>query len=862
MGFLGNLVGNLIVKGLSIASGDEISEIFGGSGTGEKKELFEKLLQTWNDVFKMEDFFDNPKISELKETVDLPVKEQIDFSLDNNIGHDPICYSCDDNSAEQYQIERNYKAVRQAEKHSKKTITHFKSAKDSIDFVYLTKLYFLNFNHSNPLNMYTTNCFEKDERFYCFFRYKKGDNILTFLYKPYVTNLNSNFIRLTPMDILELSFKSGGKTLSADVYWQPEINTEHDICKPNLFFEKLGRNDVYENLKKFLEKLNAPITAKEKEKAEKERIAKEEKERAARIEQKKKERAEKEERRRAEKSKWKAEIDEDLSKSTAESALDSFLSSDSKESGDSSEDKRQKLAEEYLGKGRSYKEQRNYVNAFNAFGKASILGNIDASIELGKCYLDGDGTEDDEEEAFSIFNELAEQGNAEAQYELGYCYHYGLGTEENKELALEWYKKAAEQGNADAQEVLDNWSEEEDSEENDEQSFIQLKKLAEQGDAEAQCKLGICYYKGLGTEENYEQAFKWVKKSAEQNNADGQFNLGACYEYGVGTEENAEQAFKWYKKAAEQGDARAQYELGIYYKLANIIYEIDLDPNQEEAFKWFKKAAEQGLDDAQFQLGLYYEEENPEEASKWYKKAAEQGHATAQLNLGLYYDKKENLEEAFKWFKKAAEQGDSEAQYICGCGYLGGTGTEENSEEAFKWFKKAAEQGHIEAQNNLGTLYYNGTGTEENNEEAFKWFEKAAEQGHSSAQYNLGYLYENGIGTEKNTEQAFDWYKKAADQGDADAQDKLDNWSDEEEKYAVTAHLKKKTKFNVVLEAVDPDKKIPIIMAVREVIGISLEEAYVIIKDVPKTLKEDISKEEANKIKSIVNAAGGRVKIV
>lgn len=752
MGFLGNLVGNLIVKGLSIASGDEISEIFGGSGTGEKKELFEKLLQTWNDVFKMEDFFDNPKISELKETVDLPVKEQIDFSLDNNIGHDPVCYSCDDNSAEQYQIERNYKAVRQAEKHSKKTITHFKSAKDSIDFVYLTKLYFLNFNHSNPLNMYTTNCFEKDERFYCFFRYKKGDNILTFLYKPYVTNLNSNFIRLTPMDILELSFKSGGKTLSADVYWQPEINTEHDICKPNLFFEKLGRNDVYENLKKFLEKLNAPITAKEKEKAEKER--------AARIEQKKKERAEKEERQRAEKSKWKAEIDEDLSKSTAESALDSFLSSDSKGSSDSSEDKRQKLAEEYLEKGRSYKEQRNYVNAFNAFGKASILGNIDASIELGKCYLDGDGTEDDEEEAFSIFNELAEQGNAEAQYELGYCYHYGLGTEENKELSLEWYKKAAEQGNADAQYLLGCCYETgKGTEENKKQAFKWYEKAAEQGHAEAQDRLDEM------------QAFNKYKKAAEQGNADAQYELARCYAKGNSTEKDLTKALEWYIKATEQGYAAKN-------GLANLC------PNEDAElfFEVFKKAAEQDHVIAQNNLGRCYEKgfgtkKDEEQAFEWYKKAAEQGYAEAQYNLGRWFHRKKDGEQAFEWYRKAAEQGYSYGQYGLGSCYYSGTGAEKNIEEALKWYKKAAEQGNAEAQCFLG-LHYSGIMSRDKNEkESFEWYKKAAEQGHAGAQHNLGDCYEYGRGTEKNIEQAYKWYKKAAEQGHTGAQKKVDNWS-------------------------------------------------------------------------------------
>lgn len=598
MGFLGNLVGNLVVKGLSMASGNETSEIFGGSGTGEKKELFEKLLQTWNDVFKMEDFFDNPKISELKETVDLPVKEQVDCSYDNDIGYDPI-NSCD--CVEYNQLESNCKAVRQAENHSKKNITHLKSAKDSIDFVYLTKLHFLNFNYSNNFNMYTTNCFENDERFYCFFRYKKGDNILTFLYKPYVTNLNSNFLRLTPMDILELSFKSGDKTLSADVYWQPEVNTEHWLCKPDLFFEKLGRSDVYENLKKFLEKINVPITAAEEEKEKKET---EKKERIARVEQENKERAEKEKRRTEEKSKWKAEVDELLSKSTVESALDSFLSSDSKDSGESTEDKRKKLAEEYLEKGRNYQEQDDYGNAFDSFGKASALGNIDAKLELGKCYLEGVGTEYDEIEAFSIFNELAEQGNADAQFYLDRCYRHEYGTEEDEEQTFERVKEAAEQGDAYAQFYLGScykkgtWTEKDE-----EQALVWFEKAAKQGNANAQYELGDYYYHALEEEEDEyaKQGFKWLKLAAEQGHIRAQRELGACYKMRVGTEEDDEQGFVWTEKAAKQGDVKAQCDLGYCYYWGDGVKE-----DSEQAKKWFRLAAEQGDTDAQEALDRWY----------------------------------------------------------------------------------------------------------------------------------------------------------------------------------------------------------------------------------------------------------------
>ncbi|MBO4439884.1 MAG: 50S ribosomal protein L7/L12 [Spirochaetaceae bacterium] len=75
------------------------------------------------------------------------------------------------------------------------------------------------------------------------------------------------------------------------------------------------------------------------------------------------------------------------------------------------------------------------------------------------------------------------------------------------------------------------------------------------------------------------------------------------------------------------------------------------------------------------------------------------------------------------------------------------------------------------------------------------------------------------------------------------------------------AAAEEKTEFNVSLEAADPAKKIAVIKAVREVTGLGLKEAKDLVEGAPKPLKEGVSKEEADKIKSTVEAAGGTVKI-
>jgi large subunit ribosomal protein L7/L12 len=78
---------------------------------------------------------------------------------------------------------------------------------------------------------------------------------------------------------------------------------------------------------------------------------------------------------------------------------------------------------------------------------------------------------------------------------------------------------------------------------------------------------------------------------------------------------------------------------------------------------------------------------------------------------------------------------------------------------------------------------------------------------------------------------------------------------------APAAPVEEKTEFNVVLKAFDDSKKIAVIKEVRAVTGLGLKEAKDLVEGAPKTLKENVSKEEAAKIKETVTAAGGTVEI-
>ena len=77
---------------------------------------------------------------------------------------------------------------------------------------------------------------------------------------------------------------------------------------------------------------------------------------------------------------------------------------------------------------------------------------------------------------------------------------------------------------------------------------------------------------------------------------------------------------------------------------------------------------------------------------------------------------------------------------------------------------------------------------------------------------------------------------------------------------AAAAPAEEKDEFTVTLVAAG-DKKIQVIKEVRAVTTLGLKEAKDLVEGAPKTIKEGVSKEEANKIKAQIEAAGGQVQI-
>ena len=78
---------------------------------------------------------------------------------------------------------------------------------------------------------------------------------------------------------------------------------------------------------------------------------------------------------------------------------------------------------------------------------------------------------------------------------------------------------------------------------------------------------------------------------------------------------------------------------------------------------------------------------------------------------------------------------------------------------------------------------------------------------------------------------------------------------------AAAAPAEEKTEFTVMLKDVPADKKISVIKEVRAITGLGLKEAKDLVEAAPKEVVKDVNKEDADKFKKQLEAAGAGVEI-
>lgn len=74
------------------------------------------------------------------------------------------------------------------------------------------------------------------------------------------------------------------------------------------------------------------------------------------------------------------------------------------------------------------------------------------------------------------------------------------------------------------------------------------------------------------------------------------------------------------------------------------------------------------------------------------------------------------------------------------------------------------------------------------------------------------------------------------------------------------AAAEEKTEFDVVLAEVGANK-LAVIKAVKDITGLGLGEAKALVESAPKAIKEAVAKDEADKMKATLEAAGAKIEL-
>ena len=78
---------------------------------------------------------------------------------------------------------------------------------------------------------------------------------------------------------------------------------------------------------------------------------------------------------------------------------------------------------------------------------------------------------------------------------------------------------------------------------------------------------------------------------------------------------------------------------------------------------------------------------------------------------------------------------------------------------------------------------------------------------------------------------------------------------------AAAPAAEEKTEFTVTLKAYPADKKVGVIKVIREITGLGLKEAKDLVEGAPSTVKEGVSKADADKFKKQLEDGGAQVEV-
>lgn len=301
-------------------------------------------------------------------------------------------------------------------------------------------------------------------------------------------------------------------------------------------------------------------------------------------------------------------------------------------------------------------DQGRYAEALGWFEKAygklvDEDGGDEASLMLGKIYLQGLGQQSDVNKAMfwlkraagarfnptkdmPIFDPMQPDENTpigEAAMILANLHLTGFGgVPKDKAEAIKWLTRAEYVGHVAAGKALGDlyltMSPREPG-----MAFRAYKKAAMLDYPPAQVALADMYYRGTdGVRQDLRMAMIWYSMAARYQHPEALHAMAVAYETGEGLAADPEQAKVFYKAAALAGNADAQAVMGSYFYAGSG----GIARDHVAARKWFQQAAVSAQVDAMYNLGVMTMkgeggEKDNAKALAWLKMAATGGQPKA-----------------------------------------------------------------------------------------------------------------------------------------------------------------------------------------------------------------------------------------
>lgn len=227
----------------------------------------------------------------------------------------------------------------------------------------------------------------------------------------------------------------------------------------------------------------------------------------------------------------------------------------------------------------------------------ALKNNVLFQIKMvALSYYEGEGVEQDYEEALKLFLYLLDHGDTSVLSYLGYMYENGLGAEEDIFKAIDYYEQGCLIQDQKCIYYLG-------------MCYLQGKGYVKNERMALSC-LKQCYlveaYKALG--KYYEdkvmhgEAFYYYSKAAYSYDKDALFKVGICYLDGIGVHKNINEAKKYLSYASYFNHRDSFCRIGLMM-IEGIGYDKDIDKGLEN----IKKAASMKCKDAYLVLGKFYE---------------------------------------------------------------------------------------------------------------------------------------------------------------------------------------------------------------------------------------------------------------